>query len=142
MNEKQKLVLIKDNESVLVIGNHTDGAILLSLKNNHISGIIYDEEWEWSDILDDVRAKENHGDVLLVRFDNKIYLKAEKDKQNTAPIRISEKDNKLEFADIKKGRKNYICVLDNLMDYNPCLQDDNYMELVKGEPLFKYNFSL
>lgn len=142
MNEKQKLVLIKDNESVLVVGNHTDGAILLSLKNNHISGIIYDEEWEWSDILDDVRAKENHGDVLLVRFDNKIYLKAEKDKQNTAPIRISEKDNKLEFTDIKKGSKNYICVLDNLMDYNPCLQDDNYMELVKGEPLFENNFSL
>lgn len=142
MKEKEKLVLIKENQSVLVIGNHAEGAILLTLKNNHISGIIYDEEWEWFDILDNVRAKENNEDILLVRFDNKIYLKAEKDRQNTAPMRIAEKDNKLEFTDIKKGNKNYICILDDYMNYNPCLQDDNYMELVKGEPLFEDNLKV
>ena len=141
--EKDKLVLIKDNESVVVIGNNSAGAILLSLNGKQISGVIYDEEWLLPDIIDDIRSnKKLLGTILLVRFDKRIYLKAEKDTLNNAPIRICEKDNKLEFTDIKKGNKNYICILDNLMNYNPCLQDDNYMELAESEQLFENDLNI
>ena len=136
--EKDKIILVKNSESVIVSGNNSDDCILVEINGGDLNFKLYCHiSAEQLAIKKGFSIKAKP--LRIVEFEDEIYLRAKSDKDALAPTCITEDGDMLNVVNLLETDCTST-IYDMQGDVNQVAQN---FDIVEGRPfLMEDEFSL
>ena len=137
--EKDKIILISNNDFVVIKGKDVKDVISAQIYDNDLNFILYEDMPAERVAFNKGYSVENTKKIRIVEFEDEIYLRAKRDKDAIAPICIEEDGDTLNVIDLLETDCDNI-VEDMKGDINQVAQN---FDIIEGRPfLMEDEFSL
>lgn len=137
--EKDKIIIISNNDFVILKGENVKDVISVQIYNNALNFILYEDMSAERVAFNKGFSVENTKKIRIVEFEDEIYLRAKSDKEVIAPICIEECGDTLNVIDMLETD------CDSLVDdMKGSIKDiEQNFEIVEGRPfLMEDQFSV
>lgn len=98
--EKDKIILVSNNDFVVIKGENTKDVISAQIYDNSLNFILYEDMPAERVAFNKGYSVENTKKIRIVEFEDEIYLRAKSDIDAIAPICIEEDGDTLNVVDL------------------------------------------
>ncbi len=135
--EKDKIVLISNNDFVVIKGENVKDVVSAQIYNNALNFVLYEDMPAERVAFNKGYSVENNKQICIVEFEDEIYLRAKSDKDANVPICIEECGDTLNVVDLldtdcdsivedMKGDVSKIAQNFDIVEGRPFLMEDEF----------------